>query len=228
MDWESIIKYLLFIVIIILFLQIVYQNVSPKKESFDHKTIQESKDNEIYFPLPKYHKRKVRTQFNDGVIKCDKTCKLRDIDNDTDEYINKNLLNNGGAMCPESKTTGEKINEFHKDFFNFRDKTCNNSSMMYDSVDKVADLYMSGDITTNRNTPNMKIKDLFDYTTQGPNLYTKPCVRVPHFDNINFDGYTFDLGTTTTNMLNTADKWAYKPDYLMNDGKFYGNVRPSI
>jgi hypothetical protein len=50
-----------------------------------------------------------------------------------------------------------KIKEFNKNFFDFRDLTCNNSSMKIDSVDRTLVL---------ENMKGLKIKDVFDDLTK--------------------------------------------------------------
>lgn len=118
--------------------------------------------------------------------------------------------------------------EFNKNFFNFRDKkTLYSSSMHYDPVDKITDLYLSGneDLIRNNKTNNIKIKDLFDDLTKAPNLYTRQCVRAPQFDNVNYDNYHMNTGTT--GMVTTRTDWEYANENTMNGGKITNTIHPN-
>ena len=150
-------------------------------------------------------------------------CRLKEIDEDVESYISKNLLNGGDESCPQKIKTAA---EFNNSFFNFRDKIYNNSSMTVDPVDKVLDLYMSGNLDQSRRLANMKIKDIFDYATYGTNLYEKHCVRMPKFDDINYDGYKFKPGVSTTNMSLVRDDWKYEKEHVLNGGEVRDGIYP--
>ena len=58
----------------------------------------------------------------------------------------------------------------------------------------------------------MKIKDVYDEAVNGPNLYERRCVRLPQFDNVNFDGYHMSYGQHPMHL--TRDKWFFnEPRY---------------
>lgn len=169
---------------------------------------------------------------------------------DHDVYLQKFLL--GATSCPSAtknwtaddeytntsctNCTNDDVNsitvdapkstkEFHDDFFGFRDRTYQNSSMREDPVDKIQTLYLSGNISEARRYPNMKIKDLFDEATKGPNLYERQCVRVPQFDNVNPEGHYVSYGTPGMSL--SRDKWQYDNEKIINGGEIengiYGN-----
>ena len=108
------------------------------------------------------------------------SCPLKENDMQTEYYISKHLMGNGSDNCPRPT---KSVKQFNKDFFNFRDYTFRNSSMTLDSVDKVANMYLDGDLGEARRFPNTKIRDIYDSLTCGPQLYERKCARIPQFDN---------------------------------------------
>jgi len=136
-------------------------------------------------------------------------------------YVQKKLLGSS-EICPNKPQTQK---EFHDDFFNFRDLTYRNSSMYKDSVDKIQDLYLSGNLSDARTYPNMKIKNLYDEATRGPNLYERSCVRLPKFDNINPEGWYMNYGTPGMSL--TRDNWKYKNEKIMNGGEIVNGIYPA-
>lgn len=148
---------------------------------------------------------------------------LQKNEEDTDLYIQKYALSNEPVHSIEPSDPPKHIQQFHDDFFAFRDTYTNeNSSMRYDPVDKIQDLYLSGNMDEARGYPNKKIKDLFDYTTLGPNLYGRGCVRVPYFDNINPEGWKYSYGSPGTQLV--ADEYDYTPEKVMNGGEIRGGL----
>lgn len=132
------------------------------------------------------------------------------------------LMDEFARECPKPQ---QSIPDFHKDFFNFRDKTNNNSSMQVDAVDKILDMYLSGNLDEARGQSNMKIKDIFDNATNcGPNLYTRECVRLPKFDNTNPDGWYHSFGTPAMHLV--RDNWCYPGERIMNGGQVSQNLYP--
>jgi|AntRauTorckE6833_2_1112554.scaffolds.fasta_scaffold11056_2 hypothetical protein len=129
------------------------------------------------------------------------------------KYLDKLIIKNNETCGKVPKT----IKQFNKDFFNFRDRAWHSSSMRYDPVDKINDMKLSGNISQSRRYPNMKIKDLYDELTKGPNLYKKQCVRTPLFDNMNPDEYHLKPGSPGTIM--NADNWKYDNEKIMNGGE---------
>lgn len=146
-------------------------------------------------------------------------CPIRENDLKTDYYIEKSLMGQDFERCPRPVQTAK---EFNKDFFKFRDFTEENSSIRPDSVDKVLNLYLSGELSQARNKSNMKIKDIYDQVTlNGPALYEKPCVRLPYFDNTMHDGYD---ASVVTGMHNVRDEWKYPHENSLNGGQIAKNL----
>ena len=135
----------------------------------------------------------------------------------TDFYIDKFHENN----C---LTQPQSTKQFNNNFFKFRDYTNDNSSITLDSVDKMTNLILNGDLGQTR-YPNTKISDIFDNLTKGPELnsYQKPFIKIPKFDNTMHDGYNYKF---VTGMLNTRDNWKYKNERVMNGGSFMNNIYP--
>lgn len=143
---------------------------------------------------------------------------LKENDLQTDYYIDKFLLNH--TRCPRPT---QSIKDFNQDFFKFRDYTENNSSMRFDPVDKITNLYLSDDLGPAQGRKNMKIKDMFDYLTSGTNLYHRDCVRLPYFDNTMHNGYNSSFAT---GMHNTRDNWLYENENPLNGGMVDNNLYP--
>ena len=164
---------------------------------------------------------------------------------DNKVYLDKFLLNEY-EKCPDTiaatiqPKNRESADEFHKNFFNFRDKTLNSSSFRVDPVDKITQLYLQGNISGARRYPGMKISDLFDSITAGPKLYERQCVRLPHtqsdgsqtsrlrqrkFDNVNYDGYYMNYGSPGLSL--TRDEWTYDKEKIMNGGEIVDNLYPN-
>lgn len=222
MDYNNILNYILIAIIFVIIYRIVLKYNDLSNEHFNQELIQDESVVDVPIVHEKDYIYKIGKDLEkeyDNIKPKSTDCRLREIDEEVETYIDKSLINKD--VCPKIKQT---TSEFHKDFFNFRDKTENNSSLVVDSVDKVLDLMLSGNLSQNRRYPNMKIKDIYDYSTAGPNLYERDCVRLPQFDNINNDGYGFKLGTSTTNMSLTRDNWTYKNENIINGGEIENGI----
>jgi len=137
------------------------------------------------------------------------------------QYIRKNLLN--PSFCPRPV---KSIKQFNRDFFDFRDKFTNeNSSMRLDSVDKILNLYLSGNLGEARGFgKDVRIKDLFDQVTDCGNLNMRQCVRLPDFDNTMHDGYDASF---VTGMSNVRDEWVYPgQERPINGGQVDNGIYP--
>lgn len=194
------ISHILLIVVVGLVIVYLFENIINKKtpELFHPEKI-------FKYELPK------------NVIKTINACPLRENDLKTEYYIRKQLLSND--QCPKP---AQSINEFNKDFFKFRDHTWENSSMTLDPVDKITDLYLSGNLGQANNS-NMKIKDVYDNLTKGTNPYSRDCVRLPYFDNTMNDGYNYSF---VSGMHNTRDTWMYENENQLNGGLVDKNLYP--
>ena len=156
--------------------------------------------------------RKLRTIPRTG------NCPLKENDDDTKNYITKFLMGNGTGNCPRPT---QSIKEFNKDFFKFRDYTFGNSSMTLDSVDKIANMYLDGNLGEARGYQGKKIRDIFDDLVQGPQLYERKCARIPQFDNTMHDGYDASF---VSGMQLTRDNWVYDNENILNGGQIEKNL----
>jgi hypothetical protein len=136
--------------------------------------------------------------------------KNNDIDKNT--YLTKLMVGQRDEYVAPVKS----IKQFNKEFFDFRNMTETNTSIKEDAVDRIHQLYLQGNLSEARNRPGMKIKDIYDESVNGPNLYEKRCVRLPQFDNINYDGYQMSYGQHPMHL--TRDKWTYPKEKIMNGG----------
>lgn len=118
------------------------------------------------------------------------------------QYLNTHLKDYPKCV-PNIQTT----KEYNTDFFNFQNYIHQNSSMTYDPVDKVTDLYLSGQLNVGN---GKKISEIYDGLTAGINLYEDECVRLPKLDNTMNDGYDFSM---LSGMHNVRDEWVYGNEY---------------
>lgn len=126
-------------------------------------------------------------------------------------------------VCNITENAPKSTKEFSDDFFGFRDSTLMNSSLRFDPVDKIQDLYLNNSMEHAGKFPeNIKIKDLFDCATSGPSLYKKPTVRLPSFDNLNpIDQY---IVPGTPGLHGTRDQWNYPNEKIMNGGEIENGI----
>ncbi len=111
------------------------------------------------------------------------------------------------AVYENSSCDFQTTKEFNNNFFSFRDSTFKNSSMTVDPVDKINQLYLSGDLSTINSCKPVKIKDIYDKTTQELPYFQRDCVRTQYYDKTNPEGYLFSFGSPTKGIT------AYDPEY---------------
>lgn len=110
----------------------------------------------------------------------------------------------------------QSIKDFHKDFFNFRDYTNENTSIVMDPVDRINKVMLEDDLH------NVKIKDVFDKITESTDLYQQPRTRVHQFDNILYDNYDTSV---VSGMQNVRKEWKYSGEST-NNGKIVEHEDP--
>lgn len=205
-------KNLLLVILVILIIVVLF-------ETMKHNPSENFNNNEINLKQP--NTRPIYNKKSDQLptIPTINACRLRENELKTDYYIDKFLVNNP-ERCPLPQQT---IKEFNRDFFKFRDYTHNNSSIALDSVDKITNMILDGELSQAKNNQNKKIKDIFDDLTVNNNLYTKKCVRIPYFDNALSDG---DNTNFITGMYNTRDNWMYENESQLNGAQVANNLYP--
>jgi hypothetical protein len=136
--------------------------------------------------------------------------------------ITKNEIVDGHMeICPKD---AQSIKQFNKDFFNFRDKTHNNTSIMYDTVDKITDLTLnSGWWTPPVGEEVAKISDIYDKLTQRPD-FQSACTRIPTFDSVMYDGYE---PKHVTGLYSNGNEWVYDKELSINGGQLEKKLYPN-
>ncbi len=117
--------------------------------------------------------------------------------------------------CPKG---AKSVKEFHKDFFNFRDKTTNNTSMVLDSVDKINDMQLNGSMWNM--TDGAKISDIYDNLTKYPKPQER-YTRIPTFTDTIQDNYTTDQ---FIGLYGQGNEWTYPRENENNGGEVDTNL----
>lgn len=97
------------------------------------------------------------------------------------QYVIKNLLNNKqkekSVKC--SRPVNEKIiDDYRNKFFDFRNHVWN-TSHQEDTVDRVAKLYLDGNLDISRTRRGEQIRDVYDELT-GAHQFQKICTALPN------------------------------------------------
>jgi len=153
-----------------------------------------------------------------------KACPIIDgNDYSNDEYVTRFLTETDQQKPSCNKV--KSIKQFNNDFFKFRDNIENSSSNRIDPVDKINQLTIDSNLDFAKSYPNMNIKDVYDELTKAPDLYTKPYVRNPKFDDMNYDGWVAQTGSP--GLILNQEEWKYNNEKMMNGGRIDGMVRAS-
>lgn len=224
---NNIINYIFIALTLAFVIHCLFKKTRNENMSNITENIHTEQNNSVKFNTPKIKNRCPSFKFKDydtpKIYKQQKRpkCPVSKTDDEFTEYLTQFLL----GQRPECDVPAKPTKKFNDDFFRFRDLTHNNSSQRYDSVDKIQQMYLQGNLDETKRYPNMKIKDIFDDTTKGPAKYTRPCVRLPQFDNVNNDGYYMSFGAHPMHL--TRDNWTYPDEKTMNGAKMsnglYGN-----
>lgn len=137
---------------------------------------------------------------------------------DVNDYLFDHKIKEYEECPPPVKS----IKQFNNDFFSFRDITQQNTTSNIDPVDRITQLYLEDNNDFSRRYPNLKIKDVYDTVTKGVDLHKRKCVRLPDFDNINYDGYEMSYGAHPMHL--TRDEWEYENESVMNGGE----IKPGL
>ncbi len=222
---NNLINYILFAVIIAFLVHILFKNANSGE---NYEPVQVPLEMEERLQSAPIKRKRTDWRFVDYdepsqmcALDKESRCPLPKNEEDTNIYLTKFLLGER-EECPKP---AKPIKQFHKDFFNFRDLTQVNTSIRMDAVDKIQQLYLQGNTSEARRYPNMKIKDIFDEVTKAPSLYHRQCVRLPKFENINYDGYYMSYGQHPMDL--TRDNWRYSREKVINGAEIsngmYGN-----
>lgn len=153
------------------------------------------------------------------------TCTVPQTQHEVDQYIIDNVVG-GKFACPKKpqteSNTKEQIDKFRKDFCDFRGRIYNDSHQT-DSVDKVLDLYLSGNSDVSRMFKGSQIRDMYDnLTTSGQDLYERRCARTPDMQALAEQGFYSREGEQGKYL--TRNEWKYPKENIMNGGEVDKNL----
>lgn len=129
--------------------------------------------------------------------------------------VSKDEINKGHVeICPKDPIS---IKQFNKEFFDFRNKIENNSSMVLDPVDKMTDLFLDGTIWNPPKGDPTTIGEIYDQLTKRPD-FQSDCTRIPTFDSVMYDGY-MNMPNSTTGLYSSGNEWVYSGENENNGGE---------
>lgn len=156
-----------------------------------------------------------------------KNCVIDKTEADADIYIRKRLLNGENYRSPKNYSNDD-LKKYRDTHFAFRNNIWQSSNDV-DMVDKINDMYLSGDYDLTRNRKGTKIADLFDELTKNENKLAQPCItNVTTEKGIEriLDQKTKKIEGHNGNMLSN-DTWVYNEEKTINGGNFYDNIQPN-
>jgi len=148
-------------------------------------------------------------------------CTVCETDQMVDGYIRRSLLQKANVCAAKPDEKREELEKYRDDFFGFRNQ-CNQTSNSDDLVDRVNELYLSGNSDISRNHKGVAIKDLFDSLTKGTDLYDRQCIRLPNVDDVTQEGQYKRRGFRGETY--TRDNWVYDQEKVSNGGEFYNHI----
>ncbi|ARF09293.1 hypothetical protein Catovirus_2_242 [Catovirus CTV1] len=163
MDNENILNMVLLGIIFALFIHLIFsvfnigltENYKVDNENIEEKKVQFKCKDCSRDPISK----KIFTKEKDK-----KSNKIMLNDNDTSDHLRKMLINDTSNQQTKKRYTRQEIDEYRNQFISFNNNV-NQSSHNDDAVDRINDLYLSGDADLTKDYNNMPIKDLFNYLT---------------------------------------------------------------
>lgn len=238
MNLNEFIDLLVIIVIVTLVINIVskfYGRIFNNREHMDSSSSSNNESTAISFPAtitePAVHipsplnSQNISKQESGEVgVSGARGCTVCDNDVQVDDYLRRNLLSHAN-ICDKDKinkdTDRDTLEKYRNDFFGFKNSV-NQTSNTDDMVDRVNDLYLSGNADISRNHKGVAIKDLFDGLTKGPDIYNGNCVRAADLDSITQEPAYKSNGFRGE--AYTRDNWVYGEEKVTNGGSFYENI----
>ena len=156
-----------------------------------------------------------------------KNCLIEENVSDADTYIRKRLLDGSNYRSPKNYSNDE-LKKYRDTHFAFRNNIWQTSNNV-DMVDKINDMYYSGDYDLTRNRKGTRIADLFDDLTKNENKITQPCIsNITSDKGIEriLDQQTKKIEGHNGNMLSN-ESWVYNQEKTINGGNFYDNIKPN-
>ncbi len=143
--------------------------------------------------------------------------------------INKQVSND---VQPKNEAvlddTDKKILDYQDNYLDFRSKINQESNTSIDLVDKINELYLSGNSDISRSHNGMAIKDLFKTLTSDnkPNETNYSCIKVPTEIDVIAKEARYKV-PEANGMAYTQDLWQYEDEKVQNGGAFMENVLPN-
>jgi hypothetical protein len=150
-------------------------------------------------------------------------CGIIETQHQVDDYIREKLLDDSVFCTPNKKYCDRTdLDQYRSDFFGFRNDI-NQSSNGVDMVDRVNDLYLSGNTDLSRNNKGVRIQDMFNGMTQSytPKPEENP-IREVGYDSVSAVSNSKIKGSRGESY--TKDNWTYDGEKLENGGEFYNGI----
>ena len=156
-----------------------------------------------------------------------KNCVIDKTEADADIYIRKRLLDGSNYRSPVNYSNDD-LKKYRDTHFAFRNNIWQTSNDI-DMVDKINDMYFSGDYDLTRNRKGTRISDLFDDLTKNESKITQPCISNVSTDKgieRILDQQSKKIKGHNGNMLSN-ESWVYNQEKTINGGNFYNNIKPN-
>jgi hypothetical protein len=156
------------------------------------------------------------------------SCPVAKMNDETDRYI-RDIVLGGKFLCkgkPQDtkKHTDSEIDEYQNEFYEFKNKINNSSSEGLDMVDKLNEIFSSGNNELTHHN-GKRISDVYNELTKSNSnngCGEEKCILPPEIDrNLRTGFYTADSGM---GKYYSNYNWKYENDNVNNGGKFYGNI----
>ncbi len=154
-----------------------------------------------------------------------KNCGIDASELDADTYIRNRLL--AGSDKIKKNYSKDELKLYRDNHFAFRNNVWQTSKDV-DMVDKINDMYFSGNHDLTRNRKGTRIADLFNDLTKNEDKLEQTCITnmtsSKSIDRI-MDQQTTKINGHNGNML-SDDLWFYNREKTMNGGEFYNGIKP--
>ncbi len=154
-----------------------------------------------------------------------KNCGIDANELDADTYIRNRLLT--GSDSIKKNYSKDELKLYRDNHFAFRNNVWQTSKDV-DMVDKINDMYFSGNYDLTRNRKGTRIADLFNDLTKNEDKLEQTCITnmtsSKSIDRI-MDQKSRKTRGHNGNML-SEDLWFYNKEKTMNGGDFYNGIKP--
>jgi hypothetical protein len=155
-----------------------------------------------------------------------KKCVIDETEFDADTFIRKKLLA-GSNYKSGTNYSNNDLKKYRDNHFAFRNNVWQTSKDV-DMVDKINDMYFSGDQDLTRNRKGTRIADLFDDLTRNEDKIAQSCVSnmtsEKGIDRLMNQEATLVKGHNGS--LISDDLWFYNKEKTMNGGDFFDGIKP--